>query len=316
MAVTSQRMQNKFSAFDPLADLQPSHVCLGWRRSSLAFPLFCLSTGNIWLCLLVERVPGEVPDSHKLPPPNPALPSHWRAAQPSHTERGGTQPLWGPFCSGPHGRLNGWHTSSVWNSFSSSALQLLFLFFFSTSPFFFFFVKWPLCTRDDWDKILNLEKKRKKSKTEYNHPASSPCLVVFTGFPNSLESLEFYQIKYSWGPPLNSSFVSVWTMQFVSRLMCSLRVFTFFTVGYCCGIRPCTCVEIVVQNRSYLWGKGESKYGFLGLDESLCFLFWLCFKTFFPSLFSHLNPCFFRRQTNERSFQTRAALCFATNPFW
>lgn len=102
------------------------HRCSFFRFPSLFLFFF---PGNIWLCLLVERVPREVPDSNKLPPPSPALPPHWRAAQPSHTERGGTQPLWGPFCSGPHGRLNGWHTSSVWNSSSSSALQLLFLFF-------------------------------------------------------------------------------------------------------------------------------------------------------------------------------------------
>lgn len=68
---------------------------------SLIFPF----TGNIRLPFLFERNPREVWDRHKLPSPSLALPSDWRAAQPSNTERGGTQPLRGPFCSGSYGRL-------------------------------------------------------------------------------------------------------------------------------------------------------------------------------------------------------------------
>lgn len=112
----------------------------------IGLTIFFSFTGNIRLPLLPERIPREVSDSYKLPSPSLALPSDWRAAQPSHTEGGGAQPLRGPFCSGPYGRL----------------IEMTYLLYMEThfppmpthSCFSFFFVKWPLCTRDHWDKIL------------------------------------------------------------------------------------------------------------------------------------------------------------------
>lgn len=79
--------------------------------------------GHLRLCFLIERIPGEVSDSNKLPSPNFAMPSYRRAAQPTHVERGGTQPNRGPFCSGPHGRLTD-DIPPLWKPFFSIA-QLL-----------------------------------------------------------------------------------------------------------------------------------------------------------------------------------------------
>lgn len=98
-------------------------------------------TGNTWLRFLFERNSREDSDSYKLPSPSLALPPDWGAAHPTHVERGRTQPLRGPFCSGPYGRLID-DIPPKWKRI-----------FLQHHPFFFsFFVKWPLCTRDHWDK--------------------------------------------------------------------------------------------------------------------------------------------------------------------
>lgn len=76
-----------------------------WMQNLTAFSIHFSVAGHLRLCFLIERIPGEVSDSNKLPSPNFAMPSYRRAAQPTHVERGGTQPDRGPFCSGPHGRL-------------------------------------------------------------------------------------------------------------------------------------------------------------------------------------------------------------------
>lgn len=135
-------------------------------------------TGNTRFPILFERNSREVSDSYKLPSPSLALPSHWRAAQPTHAERGRTQPLRGAFCSGPYGRLiDNIPLLQRGNIFLWHQPILFFL--------FSYFVQWPLCIRDHWDKTLTW---KKKIKPPY---ISSPCLVVFTGFPIAWKVLNF-----------------------------------------------------------------------------------------------------------------------------
>lgn len=174
-------------------------LCLS-GHNLVFFPSF---TGNIRLHFLFERNPWEVSDSYKLPSPSPPLPSDWRAAQPSHTEGGRTQPLWGPFCSGPYGRLMVDIPLPHGNSFSSDT---------HPHPSFFFL---RLSNGHYAQGIIYIKVK-------------PPCIQSLFGcvyrVPISLESLEFYQINISWSPSLNSSLYSCGQIRLFSIVSTSYQL--------------------------------------------------------------------------------------------